>query len=67
MPFFQGVLQIRVFGECLSQNNFNAAYIGEYVLLSSPNELMESSPWDVAGLLEKRMVANVQMLVSELS
>ena len=67
MPFFQGVLQIRVLGECVSQANFNHAYTGEYVLLSRPNELMESSPWDVAGLLEKRMVANVQMLVSELS
>lgn len=67
MPFFQGVLQIRVLGECLSQANFNLAYIDEYVLLGRPNELVESSPWDGAGLPEKRMVANIQVLGSELS
>lgn len=67
MPFFQGVLQIRVLGECVSQANFNHAYVGEYILLGRLNELVESWPWDVAGLPEKCMVANVQVLGSELS
>jgi hypothetical protein len=67
MPFFQGVLQTRVLGECLSQVNFNLAYIDEYVLLGRPNELVGSSPWGVAGLPEKCMVANIQVLGSELS